>query len=453
LRSNERVSAEEWKYALANAVTVELLPLPALEIAQYIRRLPRPSGYSALESLVYEVENGPDDAVAKVMSSAFMLDAAANLYSTGFSGRFVGALRDRDSLQMEDAIAVSFLEYREKSDHNWTPESTRKWLTRIARTSSPEYGFQPNALELPAPIATFLLVVAACLPAAVIFLTIPALPLIAAAAIAVAYGVGLSIFGVYTANGPTVDSRREMRIEFVKAKEKAFITLALTVGLGVLNLLLPYLGQWALLVGAVFGASLSIVSAYDVRERLIVGGVGALLGSIIGLAVYVGMRLGFPWIYVMPGLVAGAIVLMVVFVANFAGHVARGEGWQGLALAPFLGVAIALPIMLWASSVSAIAHFSRVGSDSNLVNGAAGVALFALALTTAMVVTTVWARIGTTRLYYSVRGIYPLRLLTFLDDYTHFGVLRQYGAWYRFRHPAFQRGLNSKDGQANRTEW
>ena len=95
---------------------------------------------------------------------------------------------------------------------------------------------------------------------------------------------------------------------------------------------------------------------------------------------------------------------MVVHVANFAGHVARGEGWLGLTLAPFLSVAIALPIMLWASSVSAIAHFSRVGFHSNLVNGAAGVALFALALTAAMVITTVWATIGTTRLYYSVRA-------------------------------------------------
>jgi TIR domain/NACHT domain len=452
MRSTKRVSAEEWKYALADALTVELRPLPAPEIAQYIRHVVRHGNNFKLRSLADGVENGPDDAAARAISSAFMLDAVTNLYSAGFSSMFERALHDRDSLQMEEAIAISFLEYREKSQCNWSPENIRKWLSTIARTSSQTYGFRPNSLSLPAPISMLLLVVAAGLPATVMLLTMPALPLIAAAAIAVAYGVGLGIFGTYTENGPTVDPRKEIRIEFVKAKEKVFITFALTLSLGVLNLLLPYLGLWTMLVGAVLGAALSTVDAYRVRPRLIDGGLGALLGLIIGWSVYAGMRLGSSWIYVMPGLIAGGIVFIIVFGANFVGHVARGEGWQGLALAPFLGVVIALLVALWASSVSAIAHFSRVGFGSNVMNGATGVVIFALALAAAMITMTVWARIGATRLYYSARGVYPLRLLRFLDDFADLGVLRRYGAWYRFRHPAFQRALIPIESEDNGTD-
>jgi hypothetical protein len=68
---------------------------------------------------------------------------------------------------------------------------------------------------------------------------------------------------------------------------------------------------------------------------------------------------------------------------------------------------------------------------------------FAVGLTIAWVIASAYFRFSVARVVLALRGRLPWRLMGFLDDAYHRGVLRQVGAVYQFRHDRLKDRLSA----------
>jgi GTPase SAR1 family protein len=435
-RCDEYKFSELWRNFLTDAAIVQLEPPSTVEVIHYLEGLPRSERGSPLDLIAGELRDHPDGTAAEVLSSPFMLDIAGNEYLHRYPQDFLEVASGRDVGRAEEFLARCFVRRRVESGYRWEGNNVRKWLAAVARRSGEPFAFRPNELETPGIIGVCLMIIAAVLPAAALALYMRNLHIALIIALAVAYGFGLMVFGTYTSHGPTLDPRRELRLERAVAAEKATITLAATASLGFLNLMAPHVGTWILGFGAALGALLGILKVWGVRERLAGGAAGALCGLTVGWAAYAGIHSMNSWGSVFFGLIVGGIAFVIVLIVNFAGHVTGGQGREGITVAPLLAAALGLPVALWAGSVFAISNSNPAWFHVEIIDKFAGILLYTITLAAALVLTTHWTSILVQRVYYALTGVFPLRLLDFLEDFSQAGVLRRVGYSYEFRHPA-----------------
>jgi len=145
------------------------------------------------------------------------------------------------------------------------------------------------------------------------------------------------------------------------------------------------------------------------------------------------------------GALVGATIFVVILILNFAGSVTLGRGRQGIAWAAELATRYALPFGLWAGSIIAVSASARALFSIRPIDKVAGTLLFGTALAVAITLITTWIQIWVQRIYYSIIGVFPLRLLDFLDDFSRAGVLRRVGYSYELKYPVLSRAIRDSD--------
>ena len=425
---------------IVDAAAVELVPLPAEEIARYIEGVPWAPSSSTLNRAAEAVRDTPCGVAAKVLSSPFMLDAFTRTHLR--SGDFLRYAASGDASEAEELLASRFMEMQISHRSRWGQENPPKWLSAIADRTHGRSRFRPNDLKLPGPARFLVLSIAVALPAAAVPLVIhgpPFLLILAGFILAAGYGLSLEIIGGVSRNNPTVDPRRERRIELHTALTYSGAIAQILAVLGMVDVTGLYAGQWTLAVGAVLGALFAGSAGLRGRQLLGALGLGALSGTVLGWAAYYGTHLGSFWEFVIPGLTAAAFVFVAGFVAGSAVGVLDGEGLEGISMA-FSGAAeLLLPVGLLAGSVAAVAGLGQLGSAAPLASKVAGLVIFIAATAAGVMLVSDWFFIWAGYVYAALRGIFPLAILAFLQDYSALGVLRRVGTGYEFKHPALCR--------------
>ena len=450
-RPNRDMTVSVWRDLLGNASVIELLPLPASEITSYIEAAPR-SGDSPLDGIARALRKDPAGVAAQALSSPFMLDTAVKKYAYVSTGDFFARAETGSLAEAEDLLASHYLQWRVHGSYRWRNSNCQKWLREIARRASGPFLFRPNDLTIPNSITIALAIIAAALPAVAMIAIIPTLLLLLGLAIATVSG--LVIFaGSDTRNEPTIDPRDEFRLERKRAMEKVIVALMSIAAMGFLGVLAPYTGKWVLGAGAAVGALVGVWGEPTARARLYVGAAGALCGPIFGWAAYLGYEVGSAWRFMIPGIVIGTFAFIVIFIGNMASHVSEGQGKEGLLTAPAVAAAAALPIGLLAGSVIAVANLSQLGFGVVFLDRLAGVVIFSSAVGCAILLVTPWTRILISRAYYAFRGIFPLRLLRFLEDFAELKILRSVGYSYEYKHPATLRAVKNGTAAPDTGHW
>jgi hypothetical protein len=450
-RPDQELAVSTWRDLLSEAAVIELMPLPVDEIIRYIETAPR-GAEPQLSEIVRELRDKPAGIAAQVLSSPFMLDIAVRKYAYVYPGDFLTRVAAGDPSKAEDLLASYVLEWRIRDSSRWRDSNPRRWLDEIARRAPRKFMFRPNELDIPSAVMTGVLIIAAALPAVTMIVVIPVLPLLLGFAIAVSSGL-IFVFGSYTGNGPTIDPRDELNLERRRAKERAVIAFIFTAALGFLGVVAPYVGEWTLGIAAALGALAGTWGEPNARTRFYGSAAGALCGPIFGWAAYAGTQFDPSWRFVIPGIAIGAFAFIVIFAVNLIGHVSTGTGREGLLTAPFVAAAFALPVGLLAGSVLAVATLSQLGFSVIFIDRLGGVIIFSVAVACAILLTTLWSRILISRTYYAARGVFPLRLLRFLEDFAELRVLRRVGYSYEFKHPALLRVVKCSKAAPDDEQW
>lgn len=448
-RSKEYKFSELWRHFLTGAAIVQLEPLPADVIIDYLEALPRGDQGSPLENLIQEVRNEPDGTTAKALSSAFMLNAAGNEYMHQYPHDFLAVSHRGDLTRAEEFLAGRFVRRQVRNSYRWNSSDIEKWIEAIARRSGDPFAFRPNDLQIPSYAALLVLIIAAAVPATVLLLSIKTLPIWIVAMLAVAHILFLIVFSEHIRCGPTLDPRRELRLERAAASEKAATVVVLTTSLGFLYLMAPYVRTWIIGLGVALGALIGTLGGRTIRVRLAVGTVGAICGLALGWAIYVGIHFVSNWRFALSGIIVGAVVFTIALMGNFANHVLDGRGREGLTTAPGVAMEVSLPIALWAGSISAISSSNLTWFGVELLDRVVAVLLYSIALAIALTLMSRWADVLLQRVYYALIGVFPARLLDFLEDFSQVGVLRRVGYSYEFKHPAILRVVKHNDALAD----
>ena len=265
-------------------------------------------------------------------------------------------------------------------------------------------------------------------------------------ALLVAQGFSMLILSLYTSRGPTLDPRVELRLERYAAAKKAGTAVACSMVLGSLTLLAPYLKTWVIAVGAFLLGVVGLQAGRQSWERLAGSLAGLACGAVFATAALIGSSHQGAKSFVLAGIIVGAPVFVFALIGNFVSHVADGDGRQGAFVAPFVATIYGFPIGLFGGSVIAVTVLAHRWWSLGFAGGVAGLVVYAIALAVGFLVMTRWVVIWLGRSYYALAGIFPLRLLTFLEDFCEAGVLRRVGYSYEFKHAAILRVYRSSGG-------
>jgi hypothetical protein len=432
----------DWR-GILEATVIELAPLPAAVVAEYVDGAVLPGSAHALEPIAREVREHPDGKLAAALSCPFLLDIAVRRRGVSRPYDLIASVAGPGATDPSDLLARSFLEASMNGSWRWQNARTGRWLREVARRSQQAFHFRPNDLDPPPGATAVLLVAAALLPAAALAACLPRLPLLALAGAAAAFLVTLMVSSAYTGSEPTVNPRAELRRERGLALERARIAAVLTVALGVIDLLARHTGLWVLAVAGIVAGVVGILGGGPPRDRVTAGGVGLLYGPVLGWAAYIEPSLAGNWRFVIAGAVPGATVFAAVAIINLAGNIRGGQGRVALTLAPMLAICIALPVTFWAAWVAGIAADANLVLPWAVADKPVALAIFALAVSAAMLVATRWSLMWAGRLRAALTGSLPLALLGFLEDFAELGVLRRRGYSYEFKHPLLARNCEA----------
>lgn len=428
---------------VADAAAVELMPLPAEEIARYIEGVPWGASSPTLNRAAAAVRDEPCGVAAKVLSSPFMLDAFTRTHVS--SEDFLRYAESGGASKAEELLAARFTEMQLRRSSRWGQENPPGWLSVIARRTHGGRKFYPNDLETPAVARFLVIAVAVALPAAAVSVLVhgpPFLRILAGFFLAAGYGLSLEIIGGLSRNHPTVDPQRERRIEFRKALENSGGMAQILAVLGILDVTGQYAGQWTLAVGAALGALLARPAGHWDRRLLGALGIGAVSGAVLGWAAYYGTHLGSLWEFAVPGLTAAAFVFAVGSIAGSAVRVFDGEGREGFSMALSGAALLTLPAGLLAGSVAAVANLGQFGPALPLAGKVGGLVIFIAAAAAGLILISDWLFIWAGYAHAALRGIFPITIVTFLEEFSSLGVLRRVGLGYEFKHPALCRAAN-----------
>ncbi|MGW4127313.1 hypothetical protein [Amycolatopsis japonica] len=388
-----------------DALVVRLLPLTADTAAEYLldvapsARLDR---WDPVLARLTEEDGGP---VAEALRTPLMLYLARSAYADP-STTPAELLDLPDTRRVEehllDAFAVQVFAYRPPSplanttrpSRRWDPTKAERWLAALARMTEGDIAWWRLYRTVPKAvfIATGMLIGgSACTLLGWLMFGLFGRPVFGALlGLAVGLTGGLALGFVPTEAPRRFVPRVLRRSELTR--DLGFGLIGAVVGGLVVGIL--YGGGFGIAIGLVFGIAFGVVRRFteptEPREAvtpasvmrsdrfavLYAAGLGGLVGALVG-----------------------------AFMGGVVGAATRG-----------LVVKIDNPVLV------------------GLLGAAVGALLGAFGLALIVQSTSASGRSTTTRAWLALRGVTPLRLMTFLDDARRLGVLRQVGPYYQFRH-------------------
>lgn len=443
---------------LARAAVVEIEPVTPDDAATFLTGRTR-TGDARWQPVARHLADHPHGALARALCTPLMVDLARTAYADPDANpaRLCDTTSFSDPAQIEDHLLDSFLPAvyarhppapgnEPVTRPGYPPERAQQWLTFLARymwrTQTRDLAWWQLAGELPRSVRALLF----GLPPALLFAITGALA--GGPAIGLVYGLSFAVAGCTVGALSRLPGPRRVEVRFHgtagRFASRFAIGVAIAIGLGI-AWSLPY-GLTAVLA-AVFGAAIAahvwLDTPTDARrtsspsvvldqERI------SALSFILAVALSLGLFYGLA--FAESREIAGATALAFMFdprLAVAAGVAGALVGWfsfgrPGLAYG-LAGAVVAGQLIPRASSLSAA--FAAGG-------------VFALAIGLALVASRAWGVYLLTRCWLTARERLPLRLMRFLDDAHHRGVLRNAGAVYQFRHARLQDRLTSQDPRA-----
>lgn len=388
------------------------------------------------------LEVDSDGPLASALSSPFVLDIMAKAFLQTYPHEL---LDSDDQSHIEEIIGRRFCETQIARSDRWRDSDWQRWFTEIAKRTHSPFEFRPNMLDLPVAVGMLWVVVAVALPsAAVAVAAAQSLNLKQLAGLVVGLAVAnyycITWYSLTTSPDPVISPADDTRLERSAALEKVGSTFALAILLGSLTLFIPYGKTWAIPAGALILGLAGWQTGRVTTYRLLGVVIAALCGAALGAAAYIGSEHPSLPSFFLAGAVAAAPVFLIVLVGNLGSHISYGKGREGILVSPIVAVMFSLPFGFFSACLIAATALSRQEWGTlGFSGGLAGLIMYAFALTASFLMMTGWTRIGLLRISYSAKGIFPIRLLRFLEDSTAAGILRRVGYSYEFRHPVIRR--------------
>ena len=435
-RSNEYKEFLSWETILTDAEVVELQPLSHASV--YLRE----RSFGGVNAVASRLEVDSDSPLASALSSPFMLDIMAKAFLQNYPREL---LESDDQCHIEQIIARRFCEAQIARSDRWRGSNWQRWFTEIAKRAHYPFEFRPNELDLPVAVGILWVAVAVALPsAAVAVAAAQSLNLKQLVGLVVGLAVAnyycITWYSLTTSPDPVIASADDTRLERSAALEKVSSTFALAILLGGLTLFVPYGKTWAIPAGALILGLVGWRTERVTTYRLLGVAIAAPCGAALGAAAYIGTEHPNLPSFILAGVVAAAPVFLIVLAGNLGSHISDGKGREGITVSPILAAMFSLPFGFFSACLIAVTALAR--QEWGILGFSGGLArliIYAFALTASFLMMTGWTRIGLLRISYSAKGIFPIRLLRFLEDSTAAGILRRVGYSYEFRHPAIRR--------------
>jgi hypothetical protein len=452
------------RITLRGAVGIELRPLEAADVADYLREeaggIPAENRWEPVVAALHA--GGP---LAEVLSTPLMVALASAIYNPR-PGDHVGAVphpadlcafsrkEDIEDHLLQAIIRAAYRAPRDKHRPKWPGGKVESWLTFLAvhakdTGNSTDLAWWKLSETLPRTLAGLAM-------GAVGFLTFGLAGWIAGGRIygvgyGLAYGVAFGLAGGLSFGFRSCKPSR-VRLRFRGASMTILRRCALGTAIGLLFALI--IGQPTVLaagavIGLMFGAagwmkapapidqepSSSATLRHDRHGTLATGVLTGLALGIVG-GLDVGASISGPG-SALPG--TAGVVLAVLICAGAGGFLGRLEyGWIGTITYGIAGGVVGLLATEWLPLVS--------GVGPGLAFGLA----FGLSAALAIMAPRAWGSFTISRVLLAARGQQPWRIMTFLDDARERGLLRQSGAVYQFRHAMLCEHLAGKALQAKR---
>lgn len=435
---------------LASAPVVEVEPVELDAAIAFLTDRDRQGG-SRWQPVVEQLRQHPDSPLAQALSTPLMVDLARAAYTDPAADP--SELGDTARFPDRAAVEVHLLDtylptvYAERPDHpaqrtrRYAPDEAERWLRHLAKHLQQEGTRDIAWWQLDRAIPP--------LPRSLVFTLVPALLVAATGWVAGGPRVGL-IYGLSFAIGGTVAHAIGQRAGPLSIEPRfragrftvrfligALIGLALGVawmlhagGIAVLALVFGLgVGAYAWLDRPVDVARVSSPHSVLRSDRL----AGLLFAGTLGGSL--GLFYGMAYAY------TKSEQLFLIFDGTFDIALALASGLAGGVLGRFLfgrwgSVAYGVACVAVGGQVFAVDH----SSTTPWIVGT----LFGLGVGAAVFSSRSWGSFVSARLWLSLRGRAPLRLMRFLDDAHRCGVLRQVGAVYQFRHARLQDRLASQ---------
>jgi hypothetical protein len=440
-RSEEFQYSLLWRHFVTGAAIIELQPIPREYVVQYLEGLPRGDFmFGGVNTIIRMLTDDRDGVLAQVLSSPFMLDIAGNSYVIAYPHDLFEGAESGEAARVEDVLARSFARARIARTSRWQGSDVEKWMKEIAKRTHYPFDFRPNELDLPAFLPLIMIGIAAALPCLVIALAaVGSLHLLLVLALVAAHGFGLTIWSTHVSGSPVLDPRVELSLARSLAVKKVGAVLASTLFLGGLTLLVPYARIWVIGLGALLLGIFGLQEGEGAWKRLVAFVGGVVGGAALGTAAYIGATRSGLYPFVLVGSFVGGLSFLFILIVNFVSHVSGGEGRQGMVTAPIVATIFGLPLGLFGGCVVGATVLSRYLWHLGFAGSVAGLLAYSAALALGFLLLTEWTAMGLRRISYALAGIFPLRLLDFLEDFAEGSLLRRRGYSYEFRHPAILR--------------
>lgn len=440
-RSDEYKQFLSWEKLLTDAAVVELQPLS--HASAYLRERPFVVPVVA-EAVASKLEADTDSPLARALSSPFMLDIVAKAFLQAYPSELLDAAADNQS-HIEEIIARRFCEIQIGRIDRWRDSNWQRWFTEIAKRAHSPFEFRPNELDLPVAVGVLWGVAAVALPsAAVAVAAAQSLNLKQLTGLVIGLAVAnyycITWYSLTTSPDPVIVPADDTRSERSAAFEKVSATFALAILLGSLTLFVSYGKTWAIPAGALILALVGWQTERVTTNRLLSAAIAAPCGAALGAAAYIGSEHPNLPSFILAGIVAAAPVFLFVLAVNLGAHISEGKGREGITTSPILAIMYSLPFGFFSACLIAVTALSR--QEWGILGFSGGLArliIYAVALTASFLLVTGWTRIGLLRISYAAKGIFPIRLLRFLEDATAAEIVRHVGYSYEFRHPATRR--------------
>ncbi|WP_325519194.1 BTAD domain-containing putative transcriptional regulator [Lentzea sp.] len=440
---------------LTRAAVVEIEPVEVEDAVEFLTARRRP-GETRWQPLVESLRREPNGAPAQALRTPLMVDLARNAYASPATdpGELLDTARFPDRAAIERHLLDAYLPSvyarrpsppaRLDRPRDYDPAQVERWLSFLARRLERERTHDLAWWRLDRAVPRLVVGLYLGLPPALLFALTGSLA--AHAVTATIYGVSFGAAGVVTHSigrrpGPqrveatfTGVAVRFARRFAVGAAAGACLGFGWSLPAGVICLV-------AVVFGLAVGVHVWLGTPLDANRVSSPGAVlrqdrAAALSFTLAFTVSLGLFYGLALRLTQDEPTVQILDSRFDVVLSVAGGVAAALLGRYFVPKPgtvAFGIAGALIGGQVIADVPGVAHAVAAGG------------LFGLGVGLSVCLSRAWGAFGCTRLWLAARGHVPLRLMAFLDDAHHRGVLRQVGAVYQFRHARLQEQLAEHD--------
>ncbi|MGH3830410.1 MAG: NACHT domain-containing protein [Pseudonocardiaceae bacterium] len=454
---------------LTRAAVLEIEPVDLEDAAAFLMAT-GPSAQTRWCPVLDHLRLHPDLPLARALSSPLMASLARIVYGAPVSDPAeLLAFADQDAVEryLLEAFIPAAYRYAPPAPgtpstperERYSPEQARRWLTFLARhrgtLATRDFAWWKLANAVPR--ATRKLIIG--LTAGLVFgfagvlggSNIPGLTYRCEIGLVMGLVFGLSTTFSASVGKRLAPLRVETRFQGTLVPFLRRFVFGFTIGVGVgFGVGLPFEGAFA--TGVAFGFVLAAPVWLDIPAEVAqVSSPGVVLKQDRTAALLSGLILALP-IGIMGGLVVGFPSGLAFGVLGGAQAVLAG-GFVGAVAGGALGGRVngrtGRRVFALTGAVVGILVFSATHTGSHAILGSAFGVTFGLVVGSVGLLSRAWGTYTGSRIWLALRGDLPWRLMRFLDDAHHRGVLRQSGAMYQFRHARVQDHLAYPDPTNN----